>query len=359
MNEFADKHSQGLTSASNSQPSHQLTTRPFVVRATSSDHAPLTDAQERHYLQQLDAGVMQALQVDTLPSRVRGLPPIQRQSGLDAASPAPPSALDPKVQQDADDLKKEIVSKLDEIIAAAERIDQRVQKALKARALETPNSDTQLPFPARGNEKIEIDQLINLMVKNHNNAVIKAVEAHFSMSLAESEQKKYQVTAAEVITALKANNSYSEAEWNAWAGNKTGTWDENHPLFEVWKFAITTLPVTTYQGIWQDAYWFKDRQRTILEKTGFNLTLKRQGEQDLVLGFDPKSDETKTPMDLSKPQNVEKGAHKGYPFTSAQGHRCIVWITGAEGFVESLITIDGKRIKVSGGRWGSGRWQYE
>jgi hypothetical protein len=69
------------------------------------------------------------------------------------------------------------------------------------------------------------------------------------------------------------------------------------------------------------------------------------------MGFDPKSDEQRQSrqMDLSQQENLERGAHAGYPWTTAQGHRGIVWVTGQEAFCETLIVEGDTRIKISGG----------
>lgn len=286
--------------------------------------------------------------------------------------PKTDTTIDPKVLTQSAALKKQITAKLDGIIKQAEIIGTNVKSATK-----DPKKLGNLSFPGRldkkGNPSTQsLDSIIKQTVANHNQKATLAINAVLKSST--TSPQKYHVTEAEVLKALQSANTYSAKQWNEWAGSKTGQWDEKWQLSEIWEQATNTLPLKKYTGIWQDAYWFVDgKTRKDLEKVGFNLTLKKTDGSTLVMGFDPKSNESKNksnpdnpkkplpqePMNLSDPIKLAKGAHRGYPFTTEQGHLCIVWVSGAEVFVESLIKVDGKRIKISGSLWGSGRWQYD
>ena len=282
------------------------------------------------------------------------------------------TALDPKVKKQAAALKKKITGKLNAIITQATAIDEQVKTAIK-----NPKKLGSLSFPGKrdGSGKPTVrslDSIIKNTVANHNKKATIAVTE--TLQVTPAKPARYHVTEAEVLKALQAANTYSAQQWNEWAGSKTGEWEGGWRLSEIWTQATQTLPVTTYTGIWQDAYWFVDgKTRKDLEKIGFNLTLDKPDGSTLVMGFDPKSNESanqfnpkhpdkpspKEPMDLNDATKLAKGAHRGYPFTTKQGHLGIVWVSGAEAFVESLIKVNGKRIKVSGGLSGSGRWQYD
>ena len=297
---------------------------------------------------------------------------LQRQS-----KPKTGTTLNPTVQPQATALKKQITAKLDAIIKQAKAIDTNIKAATA-----NPKKLGNLSFPGRpdktGNPATEaLSSIIKKTVKNHNDKATLAIETVLQASVANRE--KYHVTEAEVLAALRAANTYSADQWNEWAGSKTGQWDEKWKLSEIWAEATTTLPVKKYTGIWQDAYWFVDgKTRQDLEKVGFNLTLNKPDGSTLVMGFDPKSNESankanpdapktplkKEPMNLNSKIKLAKGAQRGYPFTTKNGHLGIVWVSGAEVFVESLIKVQDpqgkeKRIKISGSLWGSGRWEYE
>ncbi len=260
-------------------------------------------------------------------------------------------------KEEAAKLEAKMKAQLDAIIAEVKKIRGRVKTATSAK----DNKGT-IEFPAR-NETRKLTVVVKEIVTSHNK---RAAEARKEIKPGDKDLTAYYVTEQEVTQALKDASSYSKEDWDAWAGGKSGNWKSSgntYPLEEVWdKAGETDLTLKTgkVKGTWQSARWFHEGKKT-LEKAGFNLTLHEKGG-DIVMGFDPKSDENgdaSQKMDLSKTKNIQKGAHAGYPFTSAKGHRCIAWVTGQEAFCESLIEEDGKRIKISGGRWGAGKWHYD
>ena len=54
-----------------------------------------------------------------------------------------------------------------------------------------------------------------------------------------------------------------------------------------------------------------------------------------------------------------QGSHVGYPFTSASGADCIVWVTGEEAFLECLKTVAGTKKRTSAGFCGFGQWHVQ
>lgn len=272
---------------------------------------------------------------------------------------AAPARGDAATDAQAAPLEAEIRRKLDVIVAEVLRIRGRVNQASRS-----PGGT--IKFPAR-NEEVPLATVVAGIVDHHNQRVDEAM-TDYGAGVAAAD---YHLAGPAVAAALAAPQDYGAEDWNAWAGGQSGQWKDDkgnkYELDEVWQRSedlSVALPsvdkARELRGVWQSAQWFHHASHA-LEKVGFNLTLHADGVA-IVLGFDPKSDEASAagPMDLAKPANIEKGAHAGYPFQPRPDQRCIAWVTGSEAFCESLITLpDGRRIKLSGGMWGAGRWQYD
>ena len=54
-----------------------------------------------------------------------------------------------------------------------------------------------------------------------------------------------------------------------------------------------------------------------------------------------------------------QGSHVGWPFTSASGAECIVWLTGEEAFLECIKTVGTTKRRTSAGFWGYGQWRVK
>ena len=73
-------------------------------------------------------------------------------------------------------------------------------------------------------------------------------------------------------------------------------------------------------------------------------------QEDVVWGWDPKD-----PTDHFGYQ----GALVGWPFTSASGADCIVWLTGEEAFLECIKTVGTTKRRTMVGFWGYGQWRVQ
>ena len=56
---------------------------------------------------------------------------------------------------------------------------------------------------------------------------------------------------------------------------------------------------------------------------------------------------------------IYQGAIVGWPFTSASGADCIVWLTGEEAFLECIKTVGTTKRRTMAGFWGYGQWRVQ
>lgn len=73
-------------------------------------------------------------------------------------------------------------------------------------------------------------------------------------------------------------------------------------------------------------------------------------QEVVVWGWDPKD---------STNHFGYQGAHVGWPFTSASGGDCIVWLTGEEAFLDCTKTVSSGKKRTTAGFWGYGHWTVQ
>ncbi len=149
------------------------------------------------------------------------------------------------------------------------------------------------------------------------------------------------VTFSDCLRALETPTTLDESGLNRWAGvHRDVNRNQPKPDDAVWRRAHWVRDGEYWQ---QDVVWAGEAPRR-----GWN-----RADADGLWGWDPKlPGDFKGSID-DDGQRGWRGVHVGYPFRTADGCDCILWITPKEAYLECL-TADG--IRTGAGLWHRYEW---